>query len=179
MDLLKKIELLINAKTHAALPRQERHNPQTEEDAKILAEIRKALDDVDAVEQDLARRIKREHHQAQVAEQQGDFAQARDHKRRVKELDHYLNEQSEQAIKLEQYLAKLEDDLARAQEAVTREAEKVTRREAAADEVLSQSGTVPPSAESVPAPSSTAKPARESALKRKDDLETRKSRLQG
>jgi len=177
MDLLKKIELLINAKAQSILPRSERRGPLDEEEARVLAEIREALNDVAARERDLAQRVNAERVEAQAAESRGDLEQARTHKRRATELDHYLNQESELAIKLEQHLAALEDKLALAQEAVEQEAEKVARRQAAAEETLSTAGDSPQTNEAQeirPGPEK-----RESALKRKDDLETRKSRLLG
>ena len=138
MDLLKKIELLINAKTHAILPSSARVGPLEEEEAKVLAEIRAALNEVEAREQDLARRINVERDEAQAAESRGDLEQDRTHKRRAAELDHYLNRESELAIKLEQHLTSLEEKLARAQKAVEQEAEKVARRQAAAEETTEE-----------------------------------------
>jgi len=177
MDLLKKIELLISAKTQSILPRSERRSPLDEEDAKVLAEIREALNEVETRERDLARQVNVERAEAQAAESRGDLEQARTHKRRAAELDHYLNEESELAIKLEQHLAILEEKLTLAQEAVEQEAEKVARRQAAAEATLS------PTVDGAPADGPLEiKPAGEkqkSALKRKDDLETRKSRLLG
>ena len=56
MDLLKKVETLINAKTHAALPRRKRRSILDEEEEKLMAQIRDALQDVAAKERELAQK---------------------------------------------------------------------------------------------------------------------------
>ena len=136
MDLLQKIETLLNATARAKLPRRERHSILDEEEEKILAEIRQALADVEAQEQVLARRIKTEQQQADEAARQGNLEQRRIHERRAFELERQLEQESIQAINLEEKLVALEEKLALAKEAVDKEARKVAERDKAATDVL-------------------------------------------
>jgi len=158
MDLLKKVELLLNAKTHAALPRHNRPNPLDDEEANLVAEVRRTLGEVEAKERELANRIKLERTEADAAAGRGDIENHLAHTRRLAELEYHLNNESTMAINLEEKLAALEEKLALAQAAVDHEAEKASQRSAAADEVLQPN---------------------EAAAPRRDDinLEKRKSRL--
>jgi hypothetical protein len=141
MDLLKKVELLLSAKTRAALPRRNRHSSLDEQEAEILAEIRKALRDVEAEERKLAKRLKMEQAEAQQAAERGDWAEQNAHERRAAELEQKLEDESILAINLEEKLAALEEKLALAKEAVKKEAGKAASREAEASKVLAQSGS--------------------------------------
>lgn len=138
MDLLKKVELLLSAKTHAALPRRERRSALDEQEEEILAEIRQALSDVEAKERELARRLKTERTEAQTAAERGDRAEERAHEKRAAELERHLEQESIQAINLEEKLAALEEKLALAKEAVEKEARKTATKDAEASKVLAQ-----------------------------------------
>lgn len=138
MDLLKKVELLLSAKAHAALPHRERQSALDEQEEKILAEIRQALSDVEAKERELARRLKTERVEAQAAAERGDRAEERAHEKRATELERHLEQESIQAIDLEEKLAALEEKLALAKEAVEKEARKTASKDAEASKVLAQ-----------------------------------------
>jgi hypothetical protein len=138
MDFLKKVELLINAKSHSVLPRRERRSILDKEEAKVLAEIRRALKAVEAKEKELAGRLKMEWAEAKDAAARGDQHEQRAHERRAKELEQKLDNESIQAIDLEEKLAALEEKLVRAKEAVEQEARKVAQRDAEASQVLAQ-----------------------------------------
>ena len=58
MDLLKKVELLLESKAKSILPRRERRSALDEQEEALLVEIRQALQEVEAKEQELAGRIK-------------------------------------------------------------------------------------------------------------------------
>ena len=58
MELLKKVELLLEAKARRILPRRERRSILDQQEEALLAEIRQALQEVEAKEQELAGRIK-------------------------------------------------------------------------------------------------------------------------
>lgn len=174
MDLLKKVELLINAKTRSALPRRKRTSPLDEEEARLLAEIRAALGDVTAKERELAGRIKTEQAQAEAAAERGDIENHVAHTRRLTELEHHLKQESTLAINLEEKLAELEAQLNLAQQAVEREEQKAARRAAEADSVLAQDeAAVDPRVEEI------LRAAPEPAPPQIDDvdLDRRKSRL--
>ncbi len=138
MDLLKKVELLINAKSRSALPRRERRSILDKEEAQLLADIRKALGDVQAKEQELAQNIKVEQARSDDAAERGDFGEKQVHDRRVAELEHYLRRESTMAIDLEEKLAQLEEKLALAQQAVDKEAQKAAHIDEEASKVLDQ-----------------------------------------
>lgn len=140
MDLRQKIETLLKATAQAKFPRRERRSPLDEEEEKILAEIRQALAKVEAQEQVLAKRLKQEQSQAQVAAEQGNREQQRAHERRAFEIERELEQESIQAINLEEKLAALEEKLTLAKEAVDKEAKKVARRDEAAEKTLAQGG---------------------------------------
>ena len=59
MDLLKKVELLLESKARRILPHRERQSILDQQEEALLAEIRQALQEVEAKEQELAGRIKR------------------------------------------------------------------------------------------------------------------------
>lgn len=179
MDILKKVELLLSAKAHSVLPGRRRRSPLEEQEEEILAEIRRALQDVEAKERELAERLKMEQAEAQNAAERGDRTGQQAHQRRATELEQKLEEESIQAINLEEKLAALEEKLARAKEAVEQEARKTAHRDAEASKVLAQGGS---SAQAEPGISDP--PAEEEVIPddfSDDDPETaaRKSRLSG
>jgi len=141
MDILKKVELLLSAKAHSVLPRRNRRSVLDEQEEEILAEIRKALQDVEAQEQVLAERLKVERAEADNAAERGDRMEQRAHERRAVELEQKLEAESIQAINLEEKLAALEEKLALAKEAVEKEAKNVAARDAEASKVLAQGGS--------------------------------------
>ncbi len=177
MDLLKKVELLINAKTRSALPQRGRPNPLAEEEARLIAEIRQALGDVEVKERELAQRIKTERSQAKAAADRGDTEEQRAHKRRAAELESHLDQEMTFAIDLEAKLAALQDKLAQAQAAVENEARKVAERDSAAEAVLSEADVPPAIEPRRPAPPPPGPTASGSAINRSEDLTRRKSRL--
>lgn len=138
MDLLKKVELLLNAKSRSMLPRRGRRSALDQQEEEILAEIRRALGDVEAQEQKLAAQIKTELAAADAASQQGNLEEQRVHERRAAELDYYLDQESVKAIDLEEKLQALEEKLALAKEAVENQAREVASRDAEAEKVLRQ-----------------------------------------
>ena len=140
MDLLKKVELLLNSKARSVLPRRGRTSPLDEQEAELLAEIQRALGDVEAQERQLAERIKTELAQADVAARRGDREQQRVHERRADELDRHLERESLQAINLEEKLQALEEKLALAQAAVEKEGRKAAQIDAEASKVLAEGG---------------------------------------
>jgi len=144
MDLLKKVETLLSAKAHAILPKRGRRSTLDEEEEKLVAEIRQALSDVEAKERELAGKIKTEQVQAKQAAARGDRAEQSAHERRAAELEHYLEQESIQAINLEEKLAALEQKLALAKEAVEKEARKAATKDAEAEKVLAQGGNPAP-----------------------------------
>ena len=167
MDILKKVETLINATARGKLPRRERRSVLDEDDDKVLAEIRQALRQVEAQEQILAKRIREEQIQADEAADRGDRTNQRHHERRANELEAQLK----QEFNLEDKLAALEEKLARAKAAVEREGQKVAERDEAASKVIDRYTSDEPVAEPAPEPPpSRPKP-------RRKDMSARKSRL--
>ena len=77
MDLLKKVELLLNATTRSMLPHRQRHTILDEQEEQLLTEIRQAVGKVQAQERLLADRLKTEQTQADDAAQRGDWDQQR------------------------------------------------------------------------------------------------------
>jgi hypothetical protein len=118
MDLLKKVETLLNATARSPLPRRRRRSVLDDQEEQILREIREALAAVEAQERVLAKRIKSEHAQAEEAARLGDHTEQRAHERRAAELERELEQESIQAIDLEAKLSALEEKLALAKEAV-------------------------------------------------------------
>lgn len=171
MDLLKKVETLINATTRSKLPRRQRHSILDEQDEELLAKIRQALADVQAQERVLYGRLKSEQEQAEEAAQQGDRENERAHERRAFELERRLEQEGIGAINLEEKLAALEEKLALAKAAVDKEAQAAALREQEADKILAGTDNPEPGR---PTPSPTRK---EAPVDDDADLEARKSRL--
>jgi len=140
MDLLKKVETLIRASTRSNLSRRRRRSILDEKEEKLLAEIRQAVAEVQTQERVLAERLKTERVQAQEAADQGNRAQQRAHERRAGELERQLEQESIQAINLEEKLAALEEKLTLAREAVEKQAKDAAVRDAAASKALAQGG---------------------------------------
>lgn len=138
MDLLKKVETLIRASTRSKFSR--RRTILDEEEKKLLADIRQAVADVQAQEQVLAERLKSERAKAQEALAQGDQSQQRVHERRADELASQLEQESIQAINLEEKLAALEEKLALARKAVEKQAADAATRDAEASKAMAQGG---------------------------------------
>lgn len=177
MDILKKVELLLNATTRARLPRRDRPSPLDEQEEQLLAEIRQAVAQVQAQERALAERLKSEQAQAETAARQQEWDQQRTHARRAEELERQLNQESIQAINLEEKLAALEEKLALAREAVEKEARKAATRSAEADQVLAQSQPQPDAAAEPGTTSSVEKRPAAPTPPTASDLAARKSRL--
>jgi hypothetical protein len=181
MDLLKKVEFLLEAKARRLLPRRERRSVLDQQEEALLVEIRQALQEVEAKERELAGRIKKELVEAEVAAQHNDLDNQRAHERRAAELEHYLNRESTMAVNLEEKLAALEEKLALAKDAVAKQAKEVTRRDEEASKVLAQGGLAIPAQAK---PETATKPAGEEIIPddfADDDPETaaRKTRLSG
>ncbi len=140
MDLIEKLETLLSAAARAKLPRRGRRSVLDEAEEKILAEIRQALAQVEAQEQLLAERLKQEQDQAQAAAEREDREQQRTHERRALELERQLEQESVQAINLEEKLNALEQKLALAKAAVEKEAKAAALRDEAATQAMAQSG---------------------------------------
>jgi len=158
MDLLKKIETLLNATARAGLPRRGRHSVLDEQEGKLLAEMREALAAVEVEERKMAERLKVTRARAEEAAEQGDWDEQRAQERMAAEMERQLERESIQAINLEEKLTALEEKLALAREAVEKEAQKAARKDEAATKVLAQNDKTPID---------------------EVDLETRKSRLSG
>ena len=140
MDLLTKIETLINATARAGLPRHSRRTVLDEQEEKLLVEIRQALAAVETQERALARRLKMERDQAAQAAQQGDRANQLAHERRAAELERELDQESIQAIDLDEKLKALEEKLTLAKEAVDKQAKAATAIDEEAAKALAQGG---------------------------------------
>jgi hypothetical protein len=138
MDLLKKVETLLNATARAKLPRRGRRSILDEQEEELLAQIRQALAKVEAQERVLAKRFKTEQAQAEQAAQRGDWDNQRAHERRAAELERHLEQEGIQAINLEEKLAALEEKLALAKQAVDKEAQAAALREEEADKILAR-----------------------------------------
>ena len=136
MDLLKKVELLLNAKTRVSLPHRKRRSPLDEQELEILAEIRAALRDVETKERMLAERLKMELAEARNAANRGDRTEQQVHRRRATEIEQKLDQESIFAIDLEEKLAALEEKLTLAREAVEKEARNAAQRDVEAERVL-------------------------------------------
>lgn len=175
MDLLKKVETLINATARAKLPRRERRTILDDQEEELLTKIRQALTKVQAQERVLFQRLQEEEAQAQDAAQRGDWDDRRVHERRATELERHLEEEGIHAIDLEEKLSALEEKLAQAQAAVEKEAQAVARREEAADKILAgRSDELDTARLSADQAARTATPADNSD---DVDLEARKARL--
>jgi exonuclease VII large subunit len=176
MDILKKIETLINASARSKLPRRKRRGVLDEQEEKLLAEIRHAVAQVQAQEQLLAARLKAEHVHVDEAAQQGDTAAQRVHQRRASELERQLRDESIQAINLEEKLASLEEKLALAKEAVDKQAKAAAFREEEADRAMAVGSSAPAAAV---ADTGATQPDPAPAGDDAPDLSARKSRLSG
>ncbi len=170
MDLMTKINTLINATVRSGLSPRERRSALDELEREQLEAIRRALAEVNAREQEMAGRVQAEQSQAEAAAQRGDLTEQRTHERRMAEIERHLNTEMTQAINLEAQLAALEEKLALAKEAVEKEAQKAAVRDEEASKVLEMA----PPGSSAPAKNTVIKP--EFAA---DDpaLAARKSRL--
>jgi hypothetical protein len=145
MDLIEKINTLLNATINAKLPHWERRSALEQLEQEQLAAIRRALAEVEVREQEMADRLKTEQVKAEEAAQHGDQAEQRAHERRAAELEHYLRNETLQAINLEEKLAALEEKLAQAKEAVENEAKKATLRDQEATKAMAQGSSSTPS----------------------------------
>jgi hypothetical protein len=175
MDLIEKINTLLNATIQAKLPHHERRSALDQLEQEQLAAIRQALAQVEAREQEMADRLKSEQTMAEEAAQRGDQAEQQVHVRRAAELEHYLREESIQAINLEEKLAALEQKLALAKEAVEKEAQKAAKRDEEATKVLAQGGEATKTSATNPTPpKTTVKPE---FADDDSELAARKSRL--
>jgi hypothetical protein len=181
MDLLKKVELLLEAKARSVLPRRQRRSALDQQEEALLAEIQQALREVEAKERELAKRIKTELTEAEIAAQRQDWDNQRAHERRAAELEHYLNRESSMAINLEEKLAALEEKLALAKEAVDKQAQDVARRDEEASKVLAEGGVMAPTQAEAQKPASilAEKPTPAQDSEDDPDLAARKSRLSG
>lgn len=145
MDLIEKINTLLNATINAKLPHWERRSALEQLEQEQLAAIRRALAEVEVREREMVDRLKTEQVKAEEAAQHGDQAEQRAHERRAAELEHYLRNESLQAIDLAEKLAALEEKLAQAKEAVEKEATKATLRDQEASKAMAQGGSSTPS----------------------------------
>lgn len=179
MDLLKKVETLLNATARARWPHRERRRVLDQEEEKLLAEIRQALAQVEAQERVLADRLKNEQNQAQAAAQRGDRAEQRAHQKRAAELERHLKQESIQAINLEEKLAALEEKLSLAKEAVDKQAKAAALKQEEAAKVMAQSSSDIEVHSSSPADSAEAKISSEDFSDDDPDIAARKSRLSG
>jgi hypothetical protein len=178
MDLLKKIETLVSATARSKLPRRGRRSILDEQEEKLLAEIRQAVANVQAQERVLAKRLKSERSQAEEAGQQGNRDEQRIHERRAEELGRQLEQESIQAIDLEEKLAALEEKLALAREAVEKQAQEAVDKAAEADAILAEGEAAQVEARTEAIIKSTAeKTTPADSADESRDLTSRKSRL--
>lgn len=139
MDLIEKFNTLLNATVRSAVSPRERRSALEQLEQEQLAAIRQALAQVELREREAAERVKSEQSQAEAAAQRGDLNEQRTHERRALELERHLQNESIQAINLEEKLRALEEKLALAKEAVDNEARKAAARDEAASQVLAGS----------------------------------------
>lgn len=177
MDLLKKVETLIKATTLSNVSRRRRRSILDEKEEKLLAEIRQAVAEVQAQERVLAERLKTERAQAQEAADQGDRTQQQVHERRAGELARQLEQESIQAINLEEKLAALEEKLTLAREAVEKQAQEAAARDAEASQTLAQGGQAPDSRTEEIVQGTPAEPSADALPDDPPDIASRKSRL--
>ena len=95
MDLIEKINTLLNATINAKLPHWERRSALEQLEQEQLAAIRRALAEVEIRERDMAERLKTEQVQAEEAAQRGNPDEQRAHER---PRQHHLGD----ALKIEQ-----------------------------------------------------------------------------
>jgi hypothetical protein len=150
MDLMEKINTLLNAAVNAKLPHRERRSALEQLEQEQLAAIRQALAEVELRERNMAERLKTEQSKAVEAAQSGDQVEQRAHEKRAAELEYYLRNESTQAINLEEKLAALEEKLALAKEAVEKEARKAKSRDEEASKVLGMAPATPAATTSAP-----------------------------
>ncbi len=179
MDLLKKIETLLNATTRAKLPRRERRSALDKREEKLLAEIRQALANVEAQERLLAERLKLERTQAEEAAQRGDRAEQQAHEKRATELERHLEQESIQAINLEEKLASLEEKLALAKEAVEKQAKAAALKDQEATQAMAQGGSPTDTATSSSVEAAQTKVSADDFTDDPPEIAARKSRLSG
>lgn len=176
MDLMEKINTLLNAAVNAKLPHRERRSALEQLEQEQLAAIRQALAEVELRERNMAERLKTEQAKVVEAAQSGDQAEQRTHEKRAAELEYYLRNESTQAINLEEKLAALEEKLALAKEAVEKEARKAKARDEEASKVLGMAPAAPAASQTTPA--TTAPPAIKPEFAGDDpEVAARKSRL--
>lgn len=147
MDLLKKVETLLNATARAKLPRRDRRSILDAQEEELLAKIRQALAKVEAQERVLYERFRTEQEQAHEAAQRGNRAEQQTHERRAAELERHLEEEGIRAIDLEEKLAALEEKLALAKAAVEKEAQAAAMRDKEADNILAGDAAETPQSE--------------------------------
>lgn len=178
MDLLKKVETLLNATARSPLPRRRRRSALDDHEEKVLNEIREALAAVEAQERVLAKRIKIERAEAEEAAQQGNLTDQRIHQRRADELERELTEEGIQAIDLEEKLRALEEKLALAKEAVEKQVDVLDAMEEEAAQSMAIGGETQTDTPAI-------EPSSEESLVPEDfpdddpDIAARKSRLAG
>ena len=177
MDLLKKVETLISATTRSKLSRRRRRTILDEEEEKLLAEIRQTVAQVQAQERVLAERLKTERSEADAAAQLGDRLKQQTHERRAAELERQLEQESIQAINLEEKLAALEEKLTLAREAVEKQAHEAAARDAEATKTLAQGGQTQDSRIEGIAKTEAAETASTDLANDAPDIAARKSRL--
>ncbi len=177
MDIFTKIDTLIKAAARSKLPRRKRRSPLDEQEEKLLAEVRQAVAGVQAQEQKLAAQVKAERAQAETAAQQGDRSAERTHQRRATELERELEQESIQAINLEEKLAALEEKLSLAKEAVAKQEARAAAQAEEAEKTMALG--LPPDSSSVPTADFDFDSAPAIMPPADDDagLEARKSRL--
>lgn len=176
MDLMEKINTLLNAAVNAKLPHRERRSALEQLEQEQLAAIRQALAEVELRERNMAERLKTEQAKAVEAAQSGDQAEQRAHEKRAAELEYYLRNESTQAINLEEKLAALEEKLALAKEAVEKEARKAKARDEEASKVLGIP-SVAPATSSTPAATTPPPPIKSEFAGDDPEIAARKSRL--
>ncbi len=176
MDLLRKVEALLNATARAGLPRRRRRSPLDEEETRVINEVRQALAEVEVRERQMAERLKTEHVQAAQAAQRGDRAEQQAHEQRAAELERHLERESIQAINLEEKLAALEEKLALAREAVDKQAQAAALEDEKHTKTMAKNQG---SSRETQAPTGPASPQEGKEIFSDDppDLANRKSRL--
>lgn len=174
MDLIEKFNTLLSATVRSAMSPRERRSALDQLEQEQLEAIRQALIQVELREQEAAERVKLEQSQAEEAAQRGDLHEQRAHERRAAELERHLQNESIQAINLEEKLRALEEKLALAKEAVDKEARKAAARDEAASQVLAGSQALGQAAK---APSATTTEIKPQFAGDEAALAARKSRL--
>jgi uncharacterized coiled-coil protein SlyX len=179
MNLLKKVETLLNATARAKLPRRKRRSALDKQEKQLLAEIRQAVTQVQAQERVLADRLKAERTSAEEAAQRGDRAEQRAHEKRASELARELEQESIQAINLEERLAALEEKLALAKEAVKKQAKAAALKEEEAAKAMAQGASTTEAATQSSADLDQTETIPEEFTDDDPDIGARKTRLSG